>query len=107
MYNSKFLKLIEKKQLIPTYLQSKNKLNSFLFKKKCLCASYYGGETLALNDLDLQHLQYNDRAMLSWICGVKASDCLLSEDLLAKLHFFNAAIELCTLSLRWFVCQML
>ena len=56
----------------------------------------------AQNDLDLQRLQYNDRAMLRWICGVKAKDGVSSDDLLAKLHLFDATVELRTCHLRWF-----
>ena len=46
----------------------------------------YGGETSAPNESDLQRLQYNDRAILLWSCGVKAMDGFLSEDFLAKLQ---------------------
>ena len=69
-----------------------------------LCATYYayGGETLVPNDLDLQRLQRNDRAMLLWICGVNAKDGISSEDLLAKLHPSDATVELHTHPLRWF-----
>ena len=62
----------------------------------------YGGETWAPNDSDLQRLQRNDRAMLRWICGVKAKDGIPSEDLLAKLHLVDATVELRTCRLRWF-----
>ena len=62
----------------------------------------YGGETWAPNDSDLQRLQRNDRAMLRWICGVKAKDGISSEVLLAKLHLVDATVELRTRRLRWF-----
>ena len=54
------------------------------------------------NDSDLQRLQRNDKALLRWICGVKAKDCISSEVLLAKLHLVNATVELRTRRLRWF-----
>ena len=57
-----------------------------------------GGETWAPNVSDLQH----ERAMLRWICGVKANDGILSEDLLAKLHLVDAMVELRTRLLRGF-----
>ena len=57
-----------------------------------------GGETWAPNVSDLQH----ERAMLRWICGVKAKDGIPSEDLLAKLHLVDAMVELRTRLLRGF-----
>ena len=62
----------------------------------------YGGEIWAPNDSDLQHLQQNERAMLRWIYGVKAKKGISSEDLLAKLHLFDAKVELRTRCLGWF-----
>ena len=55
---------------------------------------FYVGETLALNDLDLQCLKSNNRAMLHWIFVVKSMAGVSPEDLLAKLHLFDATVEL-------------
>ena len=44
----------------------------------------------------------NKRAMLRWICGVKAKDGISSEVLLAKLLLVDATVELGTQRLRWF-----
>ena len=53
-----------------------------------------------LNDLDLQHMQCNDRERLHRICGLEAMDGILSENLAAKLHLFDAKVELRTCHLR-------
>ena len=52
----------------------------------------YGDKTWAPYD----HLQRNDKAMLHSICGVKAMGGISSEDLLAKLHLFDATVKLNT-----------
>ena len=49
----------------------------------------YGSETWGPNVSDLQRLQRNDRAMLRWICGVRARDEVSSMDLLTKLGLVN------------------
>ena len=45
----------------------------------------HGGETWGPNAPELQRLRRNDRAMIRWICGVKARDEVPSDQLLLKL----------------------
>ena len=62
----------------------------------------YSSEIWGPNDSDLQRLQRNDRAMLRWICGVRAKDEVSSVDLLTKLGLVDTTIEVRTRRLRWF-----
>ena len=52
--------------------------------------------------MDLLPLRRNDRAMLRWICGVKASDNISSSELLSKLGLVDVAVELRAKRLRWY-----
>ena len=51
---------------------------------------------------DLLCLSCNDKAVLCWICGVKASDNTLSEALLARLSSLDVAVYLPAQRLQWF-----
>ena len=42
-------------------------------------------ETLAMTAATLNHLPRNDRAMVRWICNVKARDEVSSDSLLLKI----------------------
>ena len=62
----------------------------------------HGGETWGPTNMDLLRLRRNDRAMLRWICGVKASDNISSGKLLARLGLVDVAVELRARRLRWY-----
>ena len=44
----------------------------------------------------------NDRAMIRWICNVKAKDEVSSDSLLSKLGIQNLDVVLRTSRMRWF-----
>ena len=50
----------------------------------------------------LNHLRCNDRAMIHWICNVKAKDEVSSDSLLTKLGIRDLNVVLCTSRMRWF-----
>ena len=59
----------------------------------CVCpAMLYGCETWALNASHLQSLCHNDRAMITWICGVKPDDEIPSAALLQKLGIDDVTV---------------
>ena len=62
----------------------------------------YGSETWAPNASDLQRLRRNDRAMIRWICNVKADDEISSSTLLQKLGIDDVTVALRSRRLRWF-----
>ena len=62
----------------------------------------HGGETWGPTNMDLLRLRRNDRAMLRWICGVKASDNISSSELLSKLGLVDVSVELRAKRLRWY-----
>ena len=62
----------------------------------------YGSETWAPNSSDLQCLRRNDRAMIRWICNVKANDEIQSTSLLEKLGINDITVALRSRRLRWF-----
>ena len=50
----------------------------------------------------LNHLRRNDRAMIRWICNVKAKDEVSSDSLLTKLGIQDIDVVLRTGRMRWF-----
>ena len=52
--------------------------------------------------LTLNRLRRNDRAMISWICNVKAKDEVSSDSLLTKLGIQDLDVVLRTGRMRWF-----
>ena len=44
----------------------------------------------------------NDRAMIRWICNVKAKDEVSSDSLLTELGIQDLDVVLCTGRMRWF-----
>ena len=62
----------------------------------------HGGETWGPTNSELLRLRRNDRAMLRWICGVKASDNISSGELLTRLGLVDVAVELRAQRLRWY-----
>ena len=50
----------------------------------------------------LNRLRRNDRAMIRWICNVKAKDEVSSDSLLTKLGIQDLDVVLCTGRMRWF-----
>ena len=67
----------------------------------------YGSECWALTTSDFQRLQRNERAMIRWICRIKASDRIASDILLQRLCLKNLDTILRTNRLRWYghVCR--
>ena len=62
----------------------------------------YGSETWAQTRETLQRMQRNDRTMIRWICGVRLSDRIHSDALLAKLNILSIEDLLRRRRLRWF-----
>ena len=50
----------------------------------------------------LNRLRRNDRAMIRWICNVKAKDEVSSDSLLSKLGIQDLNMVLFTSRMRWF-----
>ena len=50
----------------------------------------------------LNPLRRNDRAMIHWICNVKANDEVSSDSLLSKLGIQDLDVVLRTSRMRWF-----
>ena len=81
-------------QVIP--LKSRGKGLSVCIRIVMLC----GSESWTLTIADVQRLQRNEGAMISWICKVKIRDKISSGSLLNKLHLKNLDITLQTHHLR-------
>ena len=62
----------------------------------------HGSETWAPTAPDLQRLRRNDRAMISWICGVNPHDEVRMETMYTKLGIQEVAGALRTKRLRWY-----
>ena len=59
-------------------------------------------ETWAMTAATLNRLWRNDRAMIRWICNVKAKDEVSSDSLLSKLGIQDLDLVLRTSRMRWF-----
>ena len=62
----------------------------------------HAAETWAMKADTLNRLRRNDRAMIRWICNVKAKDEISSESLLTKLGIQDLDVVLRTRRIRWF-----
>ena len=62
----------------------------------------HAAETWAMKADTLNRLRRNDRAMIRWICNVKAKDEVSSDSLLTKLGIQYLDVVLCTGRMRWF-----
>ena len=62
----------------------------------------HAAETWAMKADTLNHLRRNDRAMILWICNVKAKDEVSSDSLLIKLGIQDLDVVLRTGRMRWF-----
>ena len=62
----------------------------------------HAAETWAMKVDKLNRLRRNDRAMIRWICNVKAKDEVSSDSLLTKLGIQDLDVVLCTGRMRWF-----
>ena len=62
----------------------------------------HAAETWAMAASTLNSLRRNDRAMIRWICNVKAKDEVSSDSLLSKLGIQDLDMVLRTSRLRWF-----
>ena len=62
----------------------------------------HAAETWAMKTDTLNRLRCNDRAMIRWICNVKAKDEVSSDSLLTKLGFQDLDVVLGTGRMRWF-----
>ena len=62
----------------------------------------YAAETWAMKAVTLNRLRRNDRAMIRWICNVKAQDEVSSDSLLTKLGIQDLDVVLRTGRMRWF-----
>ena len=62
----------------------------------------HAAETWAMKVDTLNRLRRNDRAMIRWICNVKAKDEVSSDSLLTKLGIQDLDVVLRTSRMRWF-----
>ena len=62
----------------------------------------HAAETWAMKADTLNRLRRNDRAMIRWICNVKAKDEVSSDSLLTKLGIQDLDVVLRTGRMRWF-----
>ena len=62
----------------------------------------HAAETWAMKVDTLNRLRRNDRAMIRWICNVRAKDEVSSDSLLTKLGIQDLDVVLCTSRMRWF-----
>ena len=62
----------------------------------------HAAETWAMKADTLIRLWRNDRAMIRWICNVKAKDEVSSDSLLTKLGIQDLDVVLRTSRMRWF-----
>ena len=62
----------------------------------------HAAETWAMKVDTLNRLRRNDRAMIRWICNVRAKDEVSSDSLLAKLGIQDLDVVLRTSRMRWF-----
>ena len=62
----------------------------------------HAAETWAMTVATLNRLRLNDRAMIRWICNVKAKDEVSSDSLLSKLGIQDLDVVLRTSRMRWF-----
>ena len=62
----------------------------------------HAAETWTMKVDTLNRLRRNDRAMIRWICNVRAKDEISSDSLLTKLGIQDLDVVLCTSRMRWF-----
>ena len=62
----------------------------------------HAAETWAMKVDTLNCLRHNDRAMIRWICNVRAKDEVSSDSLLTKLGIQDLDVVLRTSRMRWF-----
>ena len=62
----------------------------------------HAAETWSMTAATLNRLRRNDRAMIRWICNVKAKDEVSSDSLLSKLGIQDLDMVLRTSRMRWF-----
>ena len=62
----------------------------------------HAAETWAMKVDTLNPLRRNDRAMIRWICNVRAKDEVSSDSLLTKLGIQDLDVVLRTSRMRWF-----
>ena len=62
----------------------------------------YAAETWAMKVHTQNPLRHNDRAMIRWICNVKATGEVSSDSILTKLGIQDLDVVLRTSRMRWF-----
>ena len=62
----------------------------------------HAAEAMVMTAATLNRLRRNDRAMIRWICNVKAKDEVSSDSLLSKLGIQDLDVVLPTSIMRWF-----
>ena len=67
-----------------------------------MCEKCDAAETMAMKVDTLNRLRRNDRAMICWICIVKAKDEVSSDSLLSKLGIQDLDVVHLTSRIRWF-----
>ena len=62
----------------------------------------HAAETWAMTVATLNRLRRNDRAMIRWVCNVKANDEVSSDSLLSKLGLQDVDVVLRSSRMRWY-----
>ena len=76
-------------------------LRGHLFSSNVRSSMLHGTETWPMTSATLHRLCRNNRAMISWICGVKPSDNPSMDDLHAKLAICDLVVLVRERRLRW------
>ena len=87
------------RQLLPLLT---NRQVPLLTRGKVRSEMLHKAETWAMKADTLNRLRRNDRAMICWICNVKATDEVSSDSLLTKLGIQDLDVVLRTGRMRWF-----
>ena len=92
------------RQLLPflTHRQVPPLTRGKLFSSCVRSVMLHAAETWAMKADSLYRLRRNYRAMIRWICNVKAKDEVSSDSLLTKLGIQDLDVVLRTSKMRWF-----
>ena len=88
-------------QLLPL-LTNRNVTRGRVYSTCVRSVMLHAAEAMAMTAATLNRLRRNDRAMIRWICNVKAKDEVSSNSLLSKLGIQDLDVVLPTSIMRWF-----
>ena len=95
---SKMFGIVFKRVCLKCLILTRGKVYSSCVRSVILHAA----DTWAMKVDTLNRLRRNDRAMIRWICNVRAKDEVSSDSLLTKLGIQDLDLELRTSRMRWF-----